>query len=220
MERTTTRSTASVKISAILGIVALALIFFVPPPKPAGARSNNPPTAKTGALPSEGTCFDCHGDFTENDGLGLITIVGLPPSYTPGDTLALAIAIGRTGMVRWGFEATALKSGNLAVGVFDTTGFHDVSKVTANSREYVRQTTSRGVDGTYAGQADAAGWIFKWIAPPAGAGTVTFYFAGVAANNSGDEAGDYVYSSSQSSTEGTGTPVQATTWGDIKKTYR
>ena len=218
MERMTTTRSTTTKITAIMGIITLALIFFVPPPKPAGARSANPPTAKTGA-PGQVTCSDCHGDFTENDGQGFIQLIGLPASYAPGDTIPLAIGIGRTALVRWGFEVTALTSGNTAAGTLvDDNMF--VGKQTASSKQYIGQTTSKGFDGTYAGQANGAVWGFEWIAPDAGAGTVTFYFAGIAANNSGDEAGDYVYSSSLSATEGTTTPVQATTWGDIKKTYR
>lgn len=219
MKRMATKSSASITISAILGLVALTLIFFLPPPKPAGAKSSLPLAGKTGAPPGEGTCSDCHGDFAENFPGGSITLIGLPAAYTPGDTLTLGIAVARTAMIRWGFEVTALKAGDLAVGTFlDTNLF--VNKTTANSREYMRQTRADGPDGSFAGQADAAAWTFDWIAPAAGAGTVTFYFSGVAADNDLSNGGDYVYTSSQSATEGSSTAVEATTWGNIKTIYR
>ena len=57
-------------------------------------------------------------------------------------------------------------------------------------------------------------------APAVGGGTVTFYFSGVACYIVGGNGGDYVYTSSTSSTEGGTTDVEATTWGKIKTIYR
>ena len=53
-------------------------------------------------------------------------------------------------------------------------------------------------------------FAFNWTAPAAGTGTVTFYYTGMAADNTGDEINDYVYSGSLVLTEGGGctTPAQ------------
>ncbi len=205
-------------ITAILGLIALVLIILLPAPRPAGARSPNPPTAKTGAA-GENSCFQCHNDFSENDGVGSITLIGLPASYTPGNTYTLGISVARTGGLAWGFETTALKSGGTAAGTLTDTNVF-VGKQTAGGKEYIGQTQSKGPDGTFAGTADAAVWAFDWTAPAAGAGTVTFYFSGVACDSDGGNGGDYVYTSSTSSTEGGTTDVEATTWGKIKMIYR
>ena len=215
MKRTATTSTT---ITAILGLIAVMLIILLPAPRPAGARSTNPPTKTTGA-PGENTCIQCHNDFSENDGVGSITLTGLPASYTPGNTYTLGISEARTGSTVWGFETTALNSGGTAAGTLTDTNVY-VGKQIASSKQYIGQTTSKGSDGTFAGQADAAAWTFSWTAPSAGAGTVTFYFAGIAGDNLGDTAGDYAYISSVSSTEGPTTDVEATTWGKIKLRYR
>nr|HMT30309.1 T9SS type A sorting domain-containing protein [Bacteroidia bacterium] len=41
---------------------------------------------------------------------------------------------------------------------------------------------------------------FNWTAPAASTGTVTFYASGNAANNDGNESGDYIYKTSQAVT--------------------
>lgn len=218
MKRTATTSTTTTTITAILGLTALALIILLPAPRPAGAKSSDPPTGKTGA-PGENTCLQCHNDFALNDGVGSITLTGLPASYTPGNTYTLGISEARTGSTVWGFETTALNSGGTAAGTLTDTNVY-VGKQIASSKQYIGHTTGKGSDGTFGGQADAAVWTFSWTAPSAGAGTVTFYFAGIAGDFDGGTAGDYVYKSSVSSTEGPTTDVEATTWGKIKLRYR
>jgi hypothetical protein len=200
-------------------VLALALGGFsldLTRPKSVGAKASMPDPGLTGA-PSQGTCYNCHNAGI-NDGLGIIQIYNVPPTYTPGQSYLLVAAITREVSTRWGFELTALKSGNLMAGSFGDNS-NAVGEQTQLGIEYVSQTTLEGFDGTYADSL-GAGWAFQWTAPPQGAGTVTFYAAGAACNNDNAVTGDYTYTTSVSSTEGSATDVKATTWGKIKQIYR
>ncbi len=201
-----------------IGSVAGWLAFDPPAPREAGAFSAGPPAGKTGA-PGEGTCVDCHLGHTVNpDAIGSVTITGAPVPYMPGQTYPLTVTVQRTGQSRWGFELTALKGDNTAAGTLANTTL--VTRIVSLSgRSYVEQTTVNGVDGTFAFQQSGV-WTFNWTAPAAGAGTVTFYAAGNAANGDFANSGDLIYTTNVSSMEGTPTDVSATTWGRIKQIYR
>lgn len=214
-------------IGITAGFTAGWLIAGPPAPHPAQAspariaNANPPPVGKTGA-PSEGTCADCHGSGNgtgNNTGGGLMVILPALGTYSPGQTYPIAVALDGPGATRYGFELTALDASNNMAGTFtnvtDSTGTQS-----GNGRIYVNQVTTHG-DGTYAGQSGGGGWVFTWTAPAPGAGTVTFYAAGVAANNDNSaDSGDQTYTATMTSAEGSGTPVQRTTWGAIKNRYR
>src|SRR5204863_5741524 len=90
----------------------------------------------------------------------------------------------------------------------------------SGGKTYISHTTfNQGQDGTFTGQTSGT-WTFSWTAPGPGAGTVKFYAAGNAANGTGTNAGDKIYTTSVTSTEGSTTPVDAVTWGKIKQLYR
>jgi hypothetical protein len=57
------------------------------------------------------------------------------------------------------------------------------------NRDYMKHTTA----GTFPGTPTGHTWTMNWTAPAAGVGTVTFYLAGNTANNSGTNAGDYIF---------------------------
>jgi len=177
-----------------------------------------PDPALTGA-PSQGTCFTCHNGAL-NDPDGIIQIYNVPTAYAPGQTYGIGIVIVRaTSGSRWGFEATALTSGNQMAGTLDDNNTA-VGKQTQGGITYISQTTLKGFDGTYADSAGAV-WTFYWTAPPIGTGPVTFYAAGAACDkDNAANAGDFTYTSSVSCTEGAPTPVTTTTWGKIKQIYR
>jgi len=200
--------------------VALGWLAFDPPaPRLASANSFGPPLAKT-AAPGEGACTDCHtGHILNPDALGSVTIDGVPTSYMPGQTYTLTVTVQRTGQIRWGFELTALKSSDAtAAGTITIT--NTLTRMgTLNGRTYVEQTTVNGDDGTFSNQSSGS-WEFSWTAPAAGAGAVTFYAAGNAADGNGSNSGDFIYTKTASSLEGSATDVSATTWGRIKMLYR
>ena len=135
----------------------------------------------------------------------------------------MTVTVQRPGQRRWGFELTALRSNGLAAGTFSNltllTGTQAFS-----GRFYVNHTTVNGEDGTFA-DSTSGHWQFNWMAPAVGAGAVTFYATGNAADGNGSSlpgggTSDFIYSTTATSQEGSATAVDATTWGKIKMLYR
>lgn len=212
------------KRTATIAVVMLAIAlggFSIDVTRPTSvvAKASMPDPGLTGAPPGNNTCFTCHNGGL-NDLSGAIQIIGVPAFYTPGqDYIMIAAVVGVTGS-RWGFEATALTGANAMAGSFSDSS-NAVGEQTSLGITYVSQTTNEGFDGTYADSTGGAGWIFRWTAPPQGTGPVTFYAAGVAGDKDNTaNAGDFTYTTSAVSAEGTPTSVEETTWGKIKKIYR
>ncbi len=180
------------------------------------AFSGGPPNARTGAPliggGNELNCTQCHSG-TVNSGGGTLT-VSAPGTYVPGDTVLVDIDLAQTGQFRWGFEITALDSALAPFGTFVTVDPTRTQIDTDGStgREYAKHTSA----GTDAGTPDAApGWTVGWVAPlTSGGGPVTFYAAGNAANGNGANSGDFIYTTSQSVSEGAGAPCCIGVVGD------
>ena len=187
------------------------------------AFSSDPPLGYTGA-PEEVTCAQCH---TGTGGNGSVDVQGVPAAYNPEQTYALSVVLQDPGQSRWGFELTALRfdSGSLshvrAGSLTRTSNFTSVRDA-FDGRQYVSHHFQTGFDGSFAGTPGPTTWNFSWTAPAAGEGTVTFYVAGNAANNSsGPDGGDFIYTNSVSSTEGSSTATTfETSWGKIKNQFR
>ena len=207
--------------AVVLGITLGGFSLDLSRPHSLIAKSAMPDPGLTDA-PSEGTCFTCHNGGL-NDPYGIIQIFNAPPVYTPGqDYLLVAVIVRTFGGSRWGFEATALTSGGLMAGTLGDSSA-SVGTQTQGGKTYVSQTTLEGFDGTFSSASDSIGaaWAFKWTAPPVGTGPVTFYAAGTACDKDNSaNAGDYTYTTSVTSNEGSATDVKATTWGEIKRIYR
>jgi len=204
---------AALVLAIALGGISLDLTR----PTTVVAKAAMPDPALTGA-PGQGTCFTCHSGGL-NDLQGIIQLYNVPSAYTPGQEYILLAAVAGLSGSRWGFELTALNGGNSMAGSFSDSS-NAVAEQTSLGITYVSQTTMEGFDGTYS-DSTGAFWVFKWTAPPQGTGPVTFYGAGVAADKDGTaNAGDFTYTTTVSSTEGTSTDVKATTWGRIKQIYR
>lgn len=154
---------------------------------------------------------------------GSVSIGALPAYYCPDRTYSLTVTTANADASRrrWGFQLTAIRASNNAQGgtlaLTDashtrlyTAGVDDVAGTSAQApagRRYVEQRRDTpGVDGTFPGQAEGATWGFNWIAPPAGSGTVNFFAAGNAADNrgglgplangTGNNTGDWIYTTS------------------------
>jgi hypothetical protein len=207
-------------VAGVAAGLAIGWLALDPPaPREAGANSSLPPAARTGA-PGELLCSDCHSGNTVNDGVGAVRIDAIPAAYTPNQTYVLTAVVLRPGQLRWGFELTALKnSDNTMAGTLTSTSAFTRTQDFAGKTYISHTTLNPPNDGTFSG-SPAGSWTFTWTAPAAGAGTVTFYAAGNAANGNGTQFGDFIYSTNASSMEGTSTDVDATTWGKIKMLYR
>lgn len=161
-------------------------------PSPASAHSSGPPNGFAGDPPLYETCVSCHSTYPLNSGLGHLSVTGLPAAYAPGVTYPLILTLTSHGPLRWGFEATMIKTSDQSRGgVLDPvdTTYVQVSRGAGMERDYIKQT----LVGTFAGQHDGASWQILWTAPEAGSGTTHFYLAGNAANDDGRDTNDYIY---------------------------
>jgi len=206
-------------VAVVLAIALGGFSFDVTRPTSVVAKASMPDPGLTGAPGGSGTCFTCHTGGL-NDLSGGIQVFNIPAFYIPGqDYYLVATVVGLSGS-RWGFELTSLTSGNVMAGSLSDSS-NAVGEQTSLGITYVSQTTNEGFDGTYADSTGGAAWVFKWTAPPAGAGPVTFYGAGVACDNdNAANIGDITYTTQVISAETTTTDVKGTTWGKIKTIYR
>lgn len=205
---------------SILAVIASVAYLGVVAPRNAAAEIPIPPAKRTGA-PGENSCGGCHSGSAGDGG---VSVLGLPANYIPGNVYTLAVSLQDPGQSRWGFEATVLKgsddsmAGNLA-SVDGTTALQAQS-----SKLYISHNAQGGaggtVDGTYAGTANGpVSWSFQWTAPAASTGSVTIYVAAVAADNQGDDSGDYEYLLQTSIPEAPPSGVEEFTWGHIKTLF-
>ncbi len=152
--------------------------------------SSGPPDGLAGDPPIHANCTLCHNSFPLNSGSGVVQLLDLPQAYQPDSVYTFTLTIQQAGQQRWGFEMTSIVSigtrgGQLAPG---NPSFSQISMGTGNSRDYLKHTAP----GTQAGQ-NSGSWEITWTAPSAGSDTVYFYIAGNAANNNGNNFGDYIY---------------------------
>jgi uncharacterized protein YjdB/fibronectin type 3 domain-containing protein len=145
---------------------------------------------------SGSTCTSCHAEVgTKN---GSISISGVPASYVPGTAYGLTVTVSDPGQSKWGFQMAARRQAatTQAGGSFSNTTAN-TQTLTISGIPFITQT----VTGARAGTANAVSFSFNWIAPSAGAGTVQFNVAGLAANNSGSSSGDFTYTTSATSSQ-------------------
>ncbi len=167
--------------------LAVVMVFFAGVPAVL-AYSAGPPAAHTGA-PGELTCRECHNTFALNSGPGQLTLEGVPATYDPGATYTITVRISHPDRRRWGFEISAYTDALDTAGTFAITDAGRTQIKTEDGMSFVEQRNQ----GTDAGKAGGTAWSFKWNAPPAGTGLVTFYAAGNASNNDGTVRGDNIY---------------------------
>lgn len=151
----------------------------------ASARSGDAPTRNTEA-PGHDSCANCHGG-SGNGSIDLSFSGG--GSYIPGELYDLLVTVEDPGQSRFGFAMVARDADS---------PFTDVGSWTS-------ETADTGVSGREVGHRDAPfdtddgvadnshTFAVKWTAPAAGAGDVTFYVIGNAANGNGRTSGDFVY---------------------------
>lgn len=196
----------------IRGLLAGSTILLV---AQAYTYSEGPPPGVTGAPTDGATCSarGCHTGHPLNTTGGSVTIGGVPSAYVPGATYTITVQVAKPGQSRWGFEITAEtadggRAGELVVTDQQNTQYAQDPTVD-NSPEYIEHT----FNGTRGGQGTGPVWTMQWVAPAAGTGPVTFYAAGNAANGNGNQTGDYIYTTSVTSPEGSASP--AVVYGDL-----
>jgi len=181
------------------------------------ARSNGPNARYTGAPgDNPAACTACHTGAL-NSGPGSVKIV-FPGAlqYKGGATYRIKVEVRDPDQVRWGFQFTARLASNLEKGQAG-----DLTVTDGNTRTLCENNAAKPcpadapvqfiqhiVAGTRNGTPNGVDFEFDWTAPAAGSGPVNFYAAGNAANGTGNNQGDRVYTNTLSLTE-SNTPALA-----------
>ena len=163
--------------------------------------SSGPPARRTGA-PGDQTCAVCHQGTGVDAGPGSVKII-LPgaATYAPGVKQHIKVTVSDPDQARWGFQLTARLNSDLTNGragdliVTDTVGTHircdsgNFDTCKDGEVQFMEHTRP----GTNAGQKGGNTFEFDWMPPAAGAGSVTLYVAGNAANNDSNLTLDRIY---------------------------
>ncbi len=149
------------------------------------ASPDGAPTGRTGA-PGETTCTSCHNQTQLTGQFGDIA----PSGYVPGQTYTIEVRNTTTDNTRlsWGFSLTALTGTNANAGTFANINANTRIR-SGGGRNYMTQTTA----GTFPGQTGGSSWTFNWTAPATAVGPVTFYAAGLHADDDNSDSGDQTY---------------------------
>src|SRR5262247_3581764 len=92
-----------VRSRGVKRIVVPAALFLLGLAATAGAFKEGPYPNVTGGF-GEQSCHLCHLDNPVNATGGSVSISGIPPAYTPGETYQVTVSLARDGMRRGGFE--------------------------------------------------------------------------------------------------------------------
>lgn len=176
-------------------ITSLILIGFTIIAASPKRSSSGAPVSSTGA-PNEASCAKsgCHDDNSINSGKATLSLqIGDSiANYIPGKTYSLKIKIAEQTVTRFGFQIVALNQNNVNAGKFQITDQARTQLISNHleltDREYVTYTFA-GTDGTNG----ASEWSVDWTAPTTNIGPISFYVAGVSADDDMSDKGDYVY---------------------------
>lgn len=165
----------------------------------AWAFSSGPPAQRTGAPVDGGlSCTACHRTFAPANhdprGSAVIELA----TYRPGDKVTIRITVQHPDAHRWGFQITARRASDdrLTAGVFTPSStIRVVCGATATpapcNGEKEFATHTQGI--TRLGANGKMIFEVEWTAPGEDVGDVIFYAAGNAADGTGTNANDVIY---------------------------
>lgn len=197
------RYSKAIKFVLLLLMVGFVLFKLEMDERPVRANRAGPIDAQTGApalgtFSAESNCTSCHFGNTLNAAGGTFQILDVPASYTPGQEYTIKVSLSRTGLVRFGFQLTALDETGKAAGTLTATDATRTQVIPGDpfsefkDRSYIEHTST----GSAQVSAGLGEWTFKWTAPATRGGKITFYAAGNATNNSNSQIGDFIYTTS------------------------
>lgn len=185
----------------VLSIVAIVISTAF------GILSDNGKAGYTGS-PSELKCDDCHNTFgNSNTGPGIIYVTSSMNNfqYVLGQTYTINVIVKQTGKPLFGVGFEALTSTNANAGSIVITNAAKTQTKTKTVNGITRNNVVHQLNGGL--QNDSMIFTFNWVAPTTNIGNITFYFAGIAANNNGNEDNDYVYHGTKLVTPSTSTSM-------------
>lgn len=152
---------------------------------------------RTGAPGSQPVCSACHsgGNFDVSPFVMLTDLDNTTEfmTYAPGETYLMHFVLNEgTGNAEgFGLQSTVIDAGGASVGSFSNPSSNGQLEF-ANNRDIFEQNDL----------SESNTFTVEWTAPAAGAGEVTVYYAGIAANGNGGTAGDAVFTGNMSWSEG------------------
>lgn len=181
------------KLAGKQRLQAVVLVLFAS--VTAYASVTGPEPGYTNAPGDLGNCTSCHDHHLVNQGSGSVRVNGLPPFYQPGEAYIFTVTTAQAGRVRFGFQLTAIDgTGNRAGTLANLdSGTQVIPQTGAGGRQYIEHTDQ----GTFANGVGSRTWQIRWTAPSTDIGTVRFYVAGNATDNSGfQDDDDFIYTTS------------------------
>ena len=172
---------------------AVVMVFFAS--VTAYASASGPEPGYTNAPGDLGNCTSCHDHHLVNEGNGSVKLNGLPAFYTPGQAYTFTVVTAQTGRVRFGFQLTAIDMTGNRVGTLANldASTQVIPQTGVGGRQYIEHTNQ----GTLATGIGSRAWQIRWTAPATDIGTVRFYVAGNATDNSGlQDDNDFIYTTS------------------------
>ncbi|MEL7252136.1 MAG: choice-of-anchor V domain-containing protein [Bacteroidota bacterium] len=137
---------------------------------------------RTGGPLANGFCGNCHaqGAFNPTISVQLLQDGNEVSGYMPGETYTMRVTIDADMEAQvYGFQAVALSgSGNDQAGSWTPITGTQVTPL--GGRDYIEHSQ----------RSDENVWEVEWTAPEASQGEISFYAAGVAANNAQGSLGD------------------------------
>ncbi|MFN5620080.1 MAG: choice-of-anchor V domain-containing protein [Flavobacteriales bacterium] len=165
-----------------------------------GAGQYDDPDGKAGAsgAPGETTCSDtdCHNSYAVNSGNGSVSISApnlVDWTYTPGTTYTISVTVEQAGVNLFGLCFEALKPNGDNAGTLHAGSGTQIKNKTIGGFQRKAITHNNNTGAT----SNSHTFTFTWDAPATDIGNITFYVAGLAANNDDHESFDYVYNTSQ-----------------------
>ena len=180
----------TIRIFKFAAIAAVPITLF--------AFSTGPPIKRTGAPVDDGgrTCTVCHTTFALNDGTGGSVAITASP-YQPGVRQNITVRVHHPTANRFGFQLTARLTSEETkeAGTFAESDAIQVRcDPTGNAPcNGALEFAEHRQAATAAGQPGPRRFTIEWTPPATDVGPVVFYAAGNAANNSGNNQGDHIY---------------------------
>ena len=160
---------------ALLAIIATGVATISNSFGPGGDNTGSPNDSNQDACTQSG----CHSGNALNSGTGSV-FSNLPATYYPGDDISVTISVAQTGSNTFGFQGVFLTPANTQAGTL--TAPFGMTTGTAGGITHIKHSST-----SFSGN-----WTFTWTAPSTPE-TVTFYYAGNAANGNGGTSGDFIY---------------------------
>jgi hypothetical protein len=180
-------------VFAVLGLGAVEVVTTAPisgvTTHPLSVFEDGPPPRVTGGF-GEDSCVACHWD-DENDGVGKLSLSGLPEGFEPGETYRLKLTLAREGMEMGGFQMAIRHAVDTSqAGSFTVPPGEEERIAVVMDRE--AQFVQHRLAGTRLGRPDTATWSVDWTAPDS-PGLVHLHVSALAADGDRSQLGDFVY---------------------------